>query len=88
MDLLLNGEIKLACLVVAGELQHVRDREALELGDIQVLNLLALDDPLLTRGQVPEVPDGDCFYAGYISFDLRCKKSIDLSFTLKLGGEL
>ena len=77
-DLLRRRERILHILVAAGEVEDVLDGKAFELGHVDDLDLVAGNDGLFGIGQVPEVPDCDCFIAGQVSPHLGGEEPVDL----------
>jgi hypothetical protein len=54
---------------VAGVAEDVLDGEALELGHVDDLHVVAADDLLDPHGEVSEVPHGDRFVAGKVGLN-------------------
>ena len=77
-DLLRRRERIFHILVTAGEVEDVLDGKAFELGHVDDLDLVAGNDGLFGIGQVPEVPDCDCFIAGQVSPHLGGEEPVDL----------
>ena len=64
--------------IPTSELEDGVDGEALELWHVDELHGITVDDPLDTHGQVPQMPDGDCFIAGEVGLDLGGEEPVDL----------
>lgn len=76
-DLLAGGQNHLDLLVVLGELEDALDGEALELGHINVLDVVAVDDGLDAHSKVSEVPNRHSLKAWDVCFDLGGEEAID-----------
>ena len=74
-DLLRRRERIFHILVTAGEVEDVLDGKAFHVDD---LDLVTGNDGLFGIGQVPEVPDCDCFIAGKVSPHLGGEEPVDL----------
>lgn len=64
--------------IVLGECKDVLDGEALELRNVDDLDVVTVDDGLDSHGKVPQVPDGDRLVARQVSTDLGRKESVYL----------
>ena len=77
-DLLRRRQRVLDGLLALGEVEHGLDREALELGHVDDLDLVAGNNDLHRHGQVPQVEDGDGFVAGQVGPHLGGEEPVDL----------
>jgi hypothetical protein len=87
LDLLAGRQGPLHVPVVLGEGEDVLDAQALELGHVDDLHVVAGDDGLGPHGEVPQVPDGDGLVAGQVRPDLGGEEAVHLPLALELGGE-
>ena len=70
LDLLLDREVLVHTRILLGEGLHILDRQALELRDIDVLDVSTLDALLRPRLDISEMPDGDVLEGRQVHIDL------------------
>ena len=76
-DLLRGRQHVLNVLRLGGEGKDFLDGEALEMGHVDDLDLLAADDLFDPHGEVTQVPNGDCLVAGEVGPNFRGEEAID-----------
>jgi len=89
-ELAVHGEVSLAKLAIFLSCPP-RDgfySEFFVLGDIEVLDLAALDVALLPRRHVPEGPDGNCVVGGAVQPRVDRQEGVDLPLGAELSAEL
>jgi len=71
-----------------GVLHHMLDGQLLEMGNVQVLDVLGLDHGAPTCCQVTQVPDGDVVGVGEVGTAVTGEEAVGLDLVLVLGREL